>query len=91
MWKTNNSINNSKGNDDIHYLAVKNLSTLLRGIKSRHHGDFYCLNYLHSFRTENKLKFHEKISKNKYFCGIAMPSERIKYLFILFYFTYYMN
>ena len=33
-----------------HYLAVKKLSTLLRGVT---YGDFYCLNCLHSFRTEN--------------------------------------
>ena len=38
-----------------HYLAVKMLSTLLHGITSKHKGDFYCLNCLHSFRTENKL------------------------------------
>ena len=33
-----------------HYLAVKKLSTPLRGVASKHHGDFYCLNCLHSFR-----------------------------------------
>ena len=59
-----------------HYLAVKNLSALLRGITSKHNGDFYCLNYLHSFRTENKLKSHEKVCKNKDFCGILMPSQK---------------
>ena len=59
-----------------HYLAVKNLSTLSREITSKHHGDIYCLNYLHSFRTENKLKSHEKVCKNKDFCGILMPSEK---------------
>ena len=33
-----------------HYLAVKKLSvSTLRGITSKHHGNFYCLNYLHSF------------------------------------------
>ena len=31
---------------------------------------------LHSFRTENKLTSHEKICKNKDFCGISMPSEK---------------
>ena len=36
-----------------HYLAVKKLSTILTGITSKHHGNFYCLNCLHSFRTEN--------------------------------------
>ena len=30
-----------------HYLAVKKLSTLLRGITSKSDGDFYCLNCLH--------------------------------------------
>ena len=32
-----------------HYLAVKKLSTLLKGITSKHYGDFYCQNCLHSF------------------------------------------
>ena len=53
----------------------KKLSTLLRGIKSKHHGDFYCLNYLYSIITENKLKSREKVCKNKDFFGITMPSE----------------
>ena len=38
-----------------HYLAVKKLSASLRGITSKHHGDFYCLNCVHSFATEKKL------------------------------------
>ena len=33
----------------------------------------YCLNYLHSFRTENRLKSPEKVCKNKDVCGIVMP------------------
>ena len=41
-----------------HYLAVKKLFVLLYGITSKHKGDFYCLNCLHSFRTKNKLKSH---------------------------------
>ena len=56
-----------------HYLAVKRLCTLLRGITSKLHDDFYCLNCLHSFRTENKLISHEKVYKNKDYCGIIMP------------------
>ena len=39
-----------------HYLAIKTLSALLRGITSENKGHFYCLNCFHSFRTENKLK-----------------------------------
>ena len=35
-----------------HYLAVKSLSALLRGITSNHNGDFYCLNCFHSYSTE---------------------------------------
>ena len=63
-----------------HYLAVKNLSELLTGITSKLHGCFHCLNYFHSFRTENKFKSHEKVCKNKDFCGIVMPSEKTKIL-----------
>ena len=36
------------GNTNWHYLAIKNISGLLRGIKSSHNGDFYCFNCLHS-------------------------------------------
>ena len=59
-----------------HYLAVKECSTLLRGITSKRHGDYYCLNCLHSFRAENKLQSRKKACKNKDFCGIVMPSEK---------------
>ena len=41
-----------------------------------HHGDFYYLNCLYSFRTENKHKSHEKVCTNKDFGGIVMPSEK---------------
>ena len=44
-----------------HYLAVKNLSALVRGITSNHVGDFYCLNCLRSYSTKEKLKKHEKV------------------------------
>ena len=47
---------------------------------SKYHGGFYCLNRLHSFRTEKKHKPHEKVCKNKDFCGTLMPSEKDKIL-----------
>ena len=58
-----------------HYLAVKSLSALLRGIASNHNGDFYCLNCFHSYRTENKLKKHEKVCINHDYFYVEMPSE----------------
>ena len=36
-----------------HYLAVKNIYGLLRGITSNHEGDFYCLNCFHSYTSMN--------------------------------------
>ena len=63
-----------------HYLAVKQLSALLHRGSSKHKGNFYCSNCLHSFRTENKLKSREKLCQNKDFCGIVMPSEKDKKL-----------
>ena len=50
-----------------HYLAVKELSAILRGITSKYHGDFCCLNCLHSFATENKREPPEKVCENKDF------------------------
>ena len=41
-----------------HYLAVKSLFELFRGIATNHKDDFYCLNCLHSYTTKNKLKKH---------------------------------
>ena len=61
-----------------HYLAVKKLSTLLRGITSIHHGDFYCLNCLHSFRTEN-LNLVKKYVKIKIFVELYCHQKRIIY------------
>ena len=57
----------NKEKEGCHYLALKKIFTLLRGITSKHNGDFYCFNCLHTFRTENKLKSHEKLCKNKVF------------------------
>ena len=39
-----------------HYLTVKNLSGLLRGITSNHVGDFYCLNCFWAYSTKKNLK-----------------------------------
>ena len=63
-----------------HYLAVKKLSALLHGITSKHKGDFYCLNCLNYFKTENNLTSYEKVCKNKDFCGIILPPEKDKIL-----------
>ena len=65
-----------------HYLVVKNLSGLLRGISSNHNSDYYCLNCFQSYRTENKLNVHKNICENHDYCNIEMPSSNnniIKY------------
>ena len=65
-----------------HYLAVKSLPALFRGITSSNNGDFYCLNCFHSYRTLNKLKKHERVCNNHDYCRVDMPKEheKIKYL-----------
>ena len=63
-----------------HYLAVTKLLALLRGITSKHHSDFYCLNCVHSFATENKRESRKSICENKNFCNFVMPSEDTKVL-----------
>ena len=67
-------------NEKWHYLAVKNVSGLLRGITSNHNGDFYCLNCLHSYTTEKRLKRHERTCKDHDFCYVKMPNENNKIL-----------
>ena len=56
----------------------KKLSTFLRGMTSKNHGDFYCPNCLHSF-AENKRESHKKICEN-IFCNVVIPSEDTKIL-----------
>ena len=68
------------GDTNWHYLAIKNISGLLRGITSNQNGDFYCLNCFHSYRTNRKLKKHERICKKHDFCDIKMPDEDNKIL-----------
>ena len=65
-----------------HYLAVKSLSALFRGITSKHEGDFYCLNCFQLYTTENKLK-NTKMkhkSENHDYCYVEMPKEDNKIL-----------
>ena len=60
-----------------HYLTVKNLPGLLRGITSSHQEDFYCLNCFCSYRTRNKLEVHKKICENHDYCNVEMPTKDI--------------
>ena len=61
--------------DKWHYIAVKSISGLFRGITWNNNGDFYCLICLHSFRTDNALKKHERLCNNHYYFKIDMPKE----------------
>lgn len=65
--------------NDWHYLAITKLSSLIRGITSKHHGNYY-LNCLYSFAKENKLKSQDKVYKSKFknknFYGIVLPTQK---------------
>ena len=63
-----------------HYLAVKSLPALFRGITGNNHGDFYCLNCFQSYTTENKLKNHKNVCENHDYCYVEMPDEYNKIL-----------
>ena len=47
-----------------HYLTVKSLSALLRGVTGNNNGDFYWLNCFRSYTTEDKLKKHRNVCEN---------------------------
>ena len=61
--------------DDGFNRPIKSLSRLSRGITSNHCRDFYCLNCLHSFRTDNALKRHERLCDNNDYCNVEMPTQ----------------
>ena len=63
-----------------HYLAVKKLSALLRGITSNHNEDFYCSNCFRAYTTENKLESHKKVCENYDYCFVEMSNEDNKIL-----------
>ena len=76
-----------------HYLALKSvltvdgynrpvisLSRLLRGITSNNNGGFYCLSCLHSYRTDNVLRKHERLCDKHDYCHVKMPTEGNKVL-----------
>ena len=60
---------------EYHYLAVKSLKRLCRGATSNHDGDFYYMNCLHSFRTNNRLKEHERLCESHKPCELIMLNE----------------
>ena len=58
----------------------KKFPAILRGIMLKHRSNFYCLNCLPFFATENKCKFHKKVCENKDFCNVVTPSKDSKML-----------
>ena len=58
-----------------HYLVVKSLPGLLKGITSSHNEEFFCLNCFCSYTTKNKLEEHKKICENNKYCHVEMPNK----------------
>ena len=54
---------------------MRSLSALLRGVSSSNNVDFYCLNCFHSYCALNKLKKHERVCNDHYYCHVDMPEE----------------
>ena len=58
-----------------HYLVVKSLPGLLKGITSSHKEYFYCLTCFCAYSTKNKLEEYKKICENNKYCHVEMPNE----------------
>ena len=54
--------------DDAYKKPTQSLSALCRGITSNHNGDFLCLGCMHSYRTDNALKKHERLCGKHDYC-----------------------
>ena len=63
-----------------HYLCVKKLSALLRGISSNNNEDVYCVNCFKSFRRKSKLEIHKKMFENHDYCYVQMSNNENKIL-----------
>ena len=63
-----------------HYLAVKKLFALFRGVTSKHDRDFYCLIFFHFYTTKNKLEKHDQVCKNHDYFYVEIPNEDNKIL-----------
>ena len=63
-----------------HYLTVKSLPALFKGISSSHKGYFYCLNCFHLYRTEKQLERHERLCNDHDYFYVEMPDESNKIL-----------
>ena len=62
----------SEPTDDGFNRLTRSLSRLFRGVTSNHDGDFYCLNCLHSFRTDNALEKYERLCDNNDYCSVLI-------------------
>ena len=51
------------------------MSELFKRITSKHDGDVYSLNCLHSFSKKSKLKKHKDVCENHDYCYVEMPEE----------------
>ena len=63
-----------------HYLVLKSLPALLRGITGNNNGDFYCLNCFCVYTTENRLENHKSVCENHDYCCVEMRNEDNKIL-----------
>ena len=50
------------------------MKILIREVTSNHHGDFFCRKSMHSYRTENTFKKHERLGLNHDHCELVMPT-----------------
>ena len=58
-----------------HYLAVKSLPALFRGITGNSNRDFYCLDCSHAYTTKNRLGKHKSVCENHHYRCVEMPNE----------------
>ena len=57
---------------------IRSLFRLFREVTSNNYGDFYCLNCLYSFGTDNALKRHERLCNKNDYCHVEMPTKNSK-------------
>ena len=67
-----------------YYIVVTKLSALLRGVTLIRNAAFYCVNFLHSFRTKNVLLIIKEYAEIKTFAVLEHLLKKICYYFLLY-------
>ena len=74
-----------------YYIVVTKLSALLRGVTLIRNAAFYCVNFLHSFRTKNVLLIIKEYAEIKTFAVLEHLLKKMLLFFTIYMYQYCLS